>query len=606
MINIRNVAIIAHVDHGKTTLVDQLLWQSGAFRQNQVVTERIMDSGDLERERGITILAKNTSVVYKDIKINIIDTPGHADFGGEVERVLKMVDGVVLVVDAFEGPMPQTKFVLKNALDLQLPVVCCINKVDRPEARPQEVVDEVLELFLELEASELQLDSPFVFASAKKGWASLKASDEGLGMTPLFDTILKHIPAPSGDPLMHTQVLISNIDYSSYIGRIGIGKVENGVVCVNDTMAIVNVHEPEKQKNVKISKLYEFTGLEREEVESASVGSIVAISGISDIKIGDTLCDPENPCALPFSKISEPTLAMYFLVNDSPFAGQDGKFLTSRQVRERLFKEMNTDVSLRVEETENTDIFKVSGRGELHLSILIETMRREGYEFQVSKPAVLYKEIDGGRHEPMEMASIDVPEEFMGVVIEKLSSRKGEMLEMSLFKGGYNRLLFSIPSRGLIGYRSEFLTDTKGNGIMNTLFDGYALYKGEIPVRPQGSLISFETGEAVPYGMYNAQERGNLFVAPGTKVYTGMVVGRNARSGDMEVNICKQKKLTNMRASGSDDALRLVPALIMSLEQCLEFITDDELVEVTPKHLRIRKKILDANQRVKASKLSSV
>ena len=602
MTNIRNVAIIAHVDHGKTTLVDQLLWQSGAFRQNQEVVERVMDSGDLERERGITILAKNTSVIYKDVKINIVDTPGHADFGGEVERVLKMVDGVVLVVDAFEGPMPQTKFVLKNALDLQLPVICCINKVDRPEARPHDVEDEVLELLLELNASESQLDSPFVFASAKKGWASLEAADKGLGMTPLFDTIVEHIPAPSGTPTAPTQVLISNIDYSSYVGRIGIGKVENGIARVNDSMVIINIHEPEKQKKVRISKLYEYTGLEREEVETASVGSIVAISGIPDIKIGDTICGEENPCPLPFSKISEPTLAMYFLVNDSPFAGQDGKFLTSRQVRERLFRELNTDVSLRVEETENTDMLKVSGRGELHLSILIETMRREGYEFQVSKPTVLYKEIDGARHEPMELVTIDVPEESMGVVIEKLSSRKGDMLEMTLFQGGYNRLMFSIPARGLIGYRSEFLTDTKGNGILNTLFDDYAPYKGEIPVRPQGSLISFGTGVAVPYGMYNAQERGSLFVSPGTKVYTGMVVGRNARSGDMEVNICKQKKLTNMRASGSDDALRLVPAQIMSLEQCLEFITDDELVEVTPKHLRIRKKILDANQRTKAMK----
>ena len=598
--NTRNIAIIAHVDHGKTTLVDQLLWQSGAFRQME--TERVMDSGDLERERGITILAKNTSVMYKDVKINIIDTPGHADFGGEVERVLKMVDGVVLVVDAFEGPMPQTKFVLKNALDLQMPVVCCINKVDRPEARSHEVVDEVLELFMELGASDAQLDSPFVFSSAKKGWASLAASDEGLGMAPLFDLILEHIPAPSGDPAAHAQVLISNIDYSSYIGHIGIGKVENGSVSVNDNVVIVNIHDPEKKRNVKISKLYEFAGLEREEVESASVGSIVAIAGIPEIKIGDTICGLENPCPLPFCKISEPTLAMYFSVNDSPFAGQDGKFLTSRQVRERLFKELNTDVSLKVEETENTDVFKVSGRGELHLSILIETMRREGYEFQVSKPAVLYKEVDGQRHEPMETVTIDVPEESTGVVIEKLSSRKGEMLEMQLSQSGYNRLVFSIPARGLIGYRSEFLTDTKGSGIMNTLFDGYAAYKGEIPVRPQGSLISFETGEAVPYGMYNAQERGSLFVSPGAKVYKGMVVGRNARSGDMEVNICKQKKLTNMRASGSDGNLRLVPAQIMSLEQCLEFITDDELVEVTPKNLRIRKKLLESHLRAKAVK----
>jgi len=600
--NIRNIAIIAHVDHGKTTLVDQLLWQSGAFRQNQVVAERVMDSGDLERERGITILAKNTSVVYKDTKINIVDTPGHADFGGEVERVLKMVDGVVLVVDAFEGPMPQTKFVLKNALDLDLPVICCVNKVDRPEARPHEVVDEVLELFMELEASELQLDSPFVFASAKNGWASNDSTDAGFGMASLFDAFLEHIPAPSGDPEADTQILISNIDYSNYLGRIGVGRVIGGTVRINDMVAIVNIHEPEQVKTVKISKLYEFSGLEREEVAEASVGAIIAIAGIPDIKIGDTLCNPENVTPLPFSKISEPTLSMHFMVNDSPFAGLEGKFLTSRQVRERLYKELNTDVSLRVEDTDSTETFKVSGRGELHLSILIETMRREGYEFQVSKPAVLYKDIDGQRHEPMEAVTIDVPEEFMGVVIQKLGTRRGTMIQMSSSKGGYNRLEFSIPARGLIGYRSEFLTDTKGNGILNTLFDGYEPYKGDIPERPQGSLISFETGEAIPYGMYNAQERGSLFVSPGTKVYTGMVVGRNARSGDMEVNICKQKKLTNVRASGSDDALRLVPAEIMSLEQCLEFITDDELVEITPSNLRIRKKILSSVLRSKANK----
>ena len=600
--NIRNVAIIAHVDHGKTTLVDQLLWQSGAFRQNQVVAERVMDSGDIERERGITILAKNTSVVYKDTKINIVDTPGHADFGGEVERVLKMVDGVVLVVDAFEGPMPQTKFVLRNALGLNLPVVCCVNKVDRPEARPFEVVDDVLELFMELDASEEQLDSTFVFASAKKGWASDIPEDKGLGMAPLFDAILEHIPAPAGDPDAPTQILISNLDYSSYLGRIGVGRVVNGTARVNDMVAIVNVHEPGKQKTVKISKLYEFAGLDREEVDEATVGAIIAIAGIPEIKIGDTLCSPENPVALPFSKISEPTLSMNFIINDSPFAGQDGKFLTSRQVRERLYKELNTDVSLCVEDTDSTEVFKVSGRGELHLSILIETMRREGYEFQVSKPAVLYKEIDGQLHEPMELVTIDVPEDFVGVVIQKLGSRKGTLLQMSNSKGGYTRLELSIPARGLIGYRAEFLTDTKGNGILNTLFDGYSEYKGDIPERPQGSLISFETGEAIPYGMYNAQERGSLFVSPGTKVYTGMVVGRNARSGDMEVNICKQKKLTNMRASGSDDNLRLVPAEIMSLEQCLEFITEDELVEVTPINLRIRKKILDSNQRTKAKK----
>ena len=601
-VNIRNVAIIAHVDHGKTTLVDQLLWQSGAFRENQAVAERVMDSGDLERERGITILAKNTSVQYGDTKINIVDTPGHADFGGEVERVLKMVDGVVLVVDAFEGPMPQTKFVLRNALELDLPVVCCINKVDRPEARPDEVVDEVLELFMELEASEAQLNSPFIFASAKKGWASTEPTDEGQGMEPLFSTLLTHIPAPSGDPAANTQVLIYNIDYSSYLGRIGVGRVINGTPTVGDVVTIVNIHEPESTKTVKITKLYEFSGLEREEVKDASVGSIIAVAGIPDIKIGDTLCSPENPTSLPFSKISEPTLTMNFIVNNSPFAGLEGKFVTSRQIRERLYKELNTDVSLRVEDTESTDVFKVTGRGELHLSILIETMRREGYEFQVSKPVVLYKNIDGKRHEPMEAVTIDVPEEFTGVVIQKLGSRRGELQQMSTSKGGYTRLDFSIPARGLIGYRTEFLTDTKGNGIMNTLFDGFAPYKGDIPERPQGSLISFETGEAIPYGMYNAQERGSLFVTPGTKVYTGMVIGRHVRFDDMEVNICKQKKLTNVRASGSDDALRLVPAEIMSLEQCLEFISEDELLEITPVNLRIRKKILDATTRSRAKK----
>jgi len=600
--NIRNIAIIAHVDHGKTTLVDQFLWQSGAFRQNQTISDRVMDSGDLERERGITILAKNTSVTYNGVKINIIDTPGHADFGGEVERVLKMVDGVILVVDAFEGPMPQTKFVLKNALDLDLPVICCVNKIDRPDGRPAEVVDEVLELLLELDASDAQLDSPFIYASAKKGWASLTPEDTGQKMVPLFDMIINHIPAPKGDPAANTQVLISNIDYNNYIGRIGVGKVENGIVRVNDEVVIVNSHEPDMYKPVKVSKLYEFDGLDRVEVDAAGVGSIVSISGIPDIKIGDTLCGPDNPVALPFSKISEPTISMFFLVNDSPFAGQDGKFLTSRQVRERLFKELNNDVSLRVEETETTEKFKVSGRGELHLSILIETMRREGYEFQVSKPAVLYKEIDGRRHEPMEIVSIDVPEEFAGVVIQKLNTRRGELRQMATGQTGYTRLQFSIPARGLIGYRSEFLTDTKGNGIMNTLFDGYAAYKGDIPDRPQGSLISFENGVAVPYGMYNAQERGALFISPGAKVYTGMVIGRNARSGDMEVNICKQKKATNFRASGADEALRLVPAQILSLEQSLEFITDDELVEVTPLNLRIRKKLLNATDRARTGK----
>ena len=601
--NIRNIAIIAHVDHGKTTLVDQFLWQSGAFRQNQAVSERVMDSNDLERERGITILAKNTSVTYGDTKINIIDTPGHADFGGEVERVLKMVDGVVLVVDSFEGPMPQTKFVLKNALDLQLPIICCINKIDRPDARPPEVVDEVLELLLELDASAEQLDSPFIYASAKKGWASLTPEDGGQEMKPLFDMIVDYIPAPKGDPGANTQVLISNIDFNNYIGRIGVGKVENGAVKVNDEVVIMNAHEPDLKKAVKISKLYVFDGLDRVEVNEAGVGSIVSISGIPEIKIGDTLCGMDNPTSLPFSKISEPTISMHFLVNDSPFAGREGKFLTSRQVRDRLFKELNSDVSLKVEETESSEKFKVSGRGELHLSILIETMRREGYEFQVSKPEVLYKEVAGKRHEPMEIVAIDVPEEFSGIVIQKLNSRRGELRQMSIGQTGATRLQFSIPARGLIGYRSEFLTDTKGNGIMNTLFDGHAPFKGEIPSRPQGSLISFEDGEAVAYGMFNAQERGALFISPGTKVYKGMVVGRNARSGDMEVNICKQKKVTNFRAAGTDETLRLVPPLVLSLEQSLEFITEDELVEITPLNLRIRKKLLNATDRARAVKV---
>ncbi len=598
--DVRNVAIIAHVDHGKTTLVDELLKQSGLFRANQVVKERMMDSGDIERERGITILSKNTAVYYDNVKINIIDTPGHADFGGEVERVLKMVNGVVLVVDAFEGPMPQTKFVLRNALKQKLPVVVCINKVDRPEARADEVVDEVLELFMDLEATEEQLDSVFIFASAKQGVASLLNDDQGIDMKPLFDTIIKHIPAPIGDAEAPLQLLVSSIDYSEYIGRIGIGKVETGTVHVNDEVCVVNIHDKDKLAKVKINKLYEFDGLNRVEVQEATYGSIVAISGIADLNIGDTVTSPANPTPLKVSKISEPTIAMHFCVNDSPFAGQDGKFVTSRQVRERLFKELNTNVSLRVEETESTEIFKVSGRGELHLAILIETMRREGYEFQVSKPEVLFKEVDGKVHEPMEIATIDLPEEFVGSVIEKLGGRKGELMNLFPFKGGYTRLEFSIPSRGLIGYRTEFMTDTKGNGIINTMFDGYRPYKGEINSRLQGSLVAFETGESVAYGLYNAQDRGELFIGAGVKVYAGMVVGRNARSEDMEVNVCKRKQLTNMRSSGADDSLKLVPHTVLSLEQSVEFITDDELVEITPTNLRIRKKILEATQRNRA------
>ena len=600
--DVRNVAIIAHVDHGKTTLVDGLLKQSGVFRENQEVAERVMDSNDIERERGITILSKNTAVTYKNTKINIIDTPGHADFGGEVERVLKMVNGVILVVDAFEGAMPQTKFVLKKALELKLPVIVCINKIDRPEARAAEVVDEVLELFLELDADDSQLDCPFVYASAKAGTASLEDDGQGVDMTPLFETILNYIPAPEGDPDAGTQVLISTIDYNEYVGRIGVGKVDNGTVRVNQEVVICNHHDPDKQKKVKVSKLYEFDGLNKVEVKEAGIGSIVAISGIADIHIGDTLCSPDDICPIPFQKISEPTIAMQFMVNDSPLAGQEGKYVTSRHIRERLFRELNTDVSLRVEDTESTDCFKVSGRGELHLSVLIENMRREGYEFAVSKAEVLYKTDENGKQlEPMEIAYIDVPEEYSGIVIEKLSQRKGELRNMGKASGGYARLEFSIPSRGLIGYRGEFMTDTKGNGIINTIFDGYGPYKGDIQYRKQGSLIAFEAGEAITYGLYNAQERGTLFISPGEKVYSGMVVGQNGKGEDIEINVCKKKQLTNTRSSSADEALRLTPPKILSLEQALDFIDSDELLEVTPENLRIRKKILDPTLRKRAS-----
>ena len=600
--DVRNIAIIAHVDHGKTTLVDELLKQSGVFRENQEVAERVMDSNDIERERGISILSKNTAVYYKDTKINIIDTPGHADFGGEVERVLKMVNGVVLVVDAFEGAMPQTKFVLRKALELELPVIVCINKIDRPEARPDEVIDEVLELFMDLDASDDQLDCPFVYASAKAGVAVLDLSDEEKNMQPLFETILEYIPAPEGDPEADTQVLISTIDYNEYVGRIGVGKVDNGTIKAGMDAVIVNEHEPDKLQKVRISKLYEFDGLNKVEVKEASIGSIVAISGISDISIGDTICSPENPQAIPFQKISEPTIAMQFIVNDSPFAGQEGKYVTSRHLRDRLFRELNTDVSLRVEESDNTDSFKVSGRGELHLSVLIENMRREGYEFAVSKAEVLYKKDAKGKLlEPMEIAYIDVPEEFTGTVIEKLSQRKGELQNMGTSNGGYTRLEFKIPSRGLIGYRGDFLTDTKGNGIMNTAFDGYAPYKGDIQYRKQGSLIAFETGESVTYGLFSAQERGTLFIGAGEKVYSGMVIGQNAKTDDIEVNVCKMKHLTNTRSSGADEALRLTPPKILSLEEALDFIDTDELLEVTPKTLRIRKKILDPKMRKRAN-----
>ena len=596
--DIRNIAIIAHVDHGKTTLVDQLLKQSGVFRANQEVAERVMDSNDIERERGITILSKNTAVHYGDVKINIIDTPGHADFGGEVERVLKMVNGVVLVVDAYEGAMPQTKFVLRKALELDLEVLCLINKCDRDEARPEEVVDEILELLLDLDANEHQLDCPFLFASARGGWARYNVNDTNEDMKPLFETIIKHIPAPTGDEDADPQVLISTIDYNEYVGRIGVGKVDNGIIKVNQEVALVNHHDPDKMKKVKIGKLYEYEGLNRVEVSEARIGSIVAISGIPDIHIGDTLTSVDNPQAIPFQKISEPTISMNFMVNDSPLAGREGKFITSRHLRERLFRELNTDVSLRVEETESPDCFKVSGRGELHLSVLIENMRREGFEFAVSKAEVIYHYDERNqKQEPMELAFVDVPDEFSGAVIQKLTSRKGELQGMSPTHGGYTRLQFLIPSRGLIGYRGEFMTDTKGNGILNTEFEGYAPYKGDMFYRKTGSIIAFESGESITYGLFNAQERGTLFIGPGEKVYAGMVIGKNGKSEDVEINVCKTKKLTNTRSSSADEALRLVTPKVMSLEESLEFIDTDELLEVTPENLRIRKKILDPTLR---------
>ena len=599
--DIRNVAIIAHVDHGKTTLVDELLKQSGVFRENQEVVERVMDSNDIERERGITILSKNTAVFYKNVKINIVDTPGHADFGCEVERVLKMVDGVILVVDAFEGAMPQTKFVLMKALDLDLPVVVCINKIDRPEARPEEVVDEVLELFMDLDASDEQLDCPFIYASAKQGFAVRDLADERKDMTPLFETIIDYIPAPTGDPDANTQVLISTIDYNEYVGRIGIGKVENGSLKINQDAVVVNHHNPDRREKVRISKLYEFDGLKKVDVAEANIGSIVAISGIADLHIGDTICAPDDPQAIPFQKISEPTISMNFMVNDSPFAGQEGKYVTSRHIRDRLFRELNTDVSLRVEETDSPDCFKVSGRGELHLSVLIENMRREGFEFAVSKAEVLYHTDEKGRKlEPMERAYVDVPDEFTGTVIEKLSQRKGELQNMTPITGGYTRMEFKIPARGLIGYRGEFLTDTKGNGIINTIFDGYEPFKGEISYRKLGSLIAFETGESVTYGLFSAQDRGTLFIGPGEKVYAGMVIGSSSRAEDIELNVCKKKHLTNTRSSSADEALTLTPPRILSLEQALDFIDTDELLEVTPEHLRIRKRILDPTLRKRA------
>ena len=600
--DVRNIAIIAHVDHGKTTLVDELLKQSGVFRENQEVQERVMDSNDIERERGITILSKNTAVFYKDTKINIIDTPGHADFGGEVERVLKMVNGVILVVDAFEGVMPQTKFVLMKALSLELPVIVCVNKIDRPEARPDEVVDEVLELFMDLDASDEQLDCPFIFASARNGYAMKDLNDPKTDMIDLFDTIVDYIPAPEGDPDAGTQVLISTIDYNEYVGRIGVGKVDNGCLKVNQDALLVNHHEPDKQQKVRISKLYEYDGLNKVEVTEAKIGSIVAISGIADLHIGDTICSPDHPAAIPFQKISEPTLSMNFIVNDSPLAGQEGKYVTSRHIRDRLFRELNTDVSLRVEETDSPDSYKVSGRGELHLSVLIENMRREGYEFAVSKAEVLYHTDENGKKtEPMELAYVDVPDDFTGAVISKLSTRKGNLLNMKSISGGYTRLEFKIPSRGLIGYRGEFMTDTKGNGIINTIFDGYEPYCGDIAYRKQGSLIAFESGESVTYGLFSAQERGTLFIGPGEKVYSGMVIGSSSRAEDIEINVCKKKHLTNTRSSSADEALTLVPPKVLSLEQAIDFIDVDELLEVTPESLRIRKRILDPTLRKRAS-----
>ncbi len=596
--DLRNIAIIAHVDHGKTTLVDAMLKQGGVFRENQHVDERVMDNNDLEKERGITILSKNTSLMYNGVKINIVDTPGHADFGGEVERVLKMVDGVLVLVDAFEGCMPQTRFVLKKALALNLKPIIVINKIDRPNARPYEVVDEVLELFLELDATEEQFNSPVVFASARDGYATRHPEKHDGSMKPLFDMILENVNPPEGDEDAPLQFLISNIDYDDYVGTMALGRVERGIIKVGQSTALCS--KDGSVRNVKVGKIYQFQGLNRVEVTEAKVGDIVNVSGLGKINIGETLCDSNCIEPLPFVEIDEPTLSMTFSVNNSPFAGQDGEFVTSRHLRDRLFKEMETNVSLKVEETDSADAFKVSGRGELHLSVLIETMRRQGYEFQVSRPVVINKKIDGKLMEPIELLMIDVPEDCVGAVIDKLAERKAQMVNMTGGNGGYTRLEFKIPSRGIIGYRSILMTDTRGNGIMNHVLSGYEEYKGDIPTRQRGSLVAFETGESVTYGLFNAQDRGTMFIGPGEQVYSGMVVGENSRVDDVEVNVCKKKHVTNMRASGSDEALRLVPHVVLSLEQCIEFIADDELLEVTPKHLRLRKKILDKTLRAKA------
>ncbi|AJA48213.1 GTP-binding protein TypA/BipA [Clostridium pasteurianum DSM 525 = ATCC 6013] len=598
--DIRNIAIIAHVDHGKTTLVDSLLKQSHVFRSNEKIQERVMDSNDLEKERGITILSKNTSVIHKGIKINIVDTPGHADFGGEVERVLKMVDSVLLLVDAFEGPMPQTKFVLKKALELGLRPIVVVNKIDKPNARPTEVIDEVFDLFVELGADDQQLEFPIIYASARDGIAKYEVEDDNDNMEPLFDTIIEHVKAPTGYLDAPFQMLVTTIDSNEYVGRIGIGKVERGRLKKNQQAALIR--KDGTTENVKISSLYVYEGLKRVETDEVMIGDIAVVAGIQDVNIGETIADAANPEALPFVEIDEPTLSMYFIVNNSPFAGREGDFVTSRHIRDRLNKELETNVSLRVEETDSADSFKVSGRGELHLSILIETMRREGFEFQVSKPMVIYKEKDGKKLEPIENLTIDVPEEFMGVVMEKLGPRKAELKNMTSAINGYTRLEFRIPSRGLIGFRNEFMTDTKGNGIMNSVLDGYEQYKGEIPERSRGSLVVFEPGTAVTYGLYNAQERGKLFIEAGTEVYAGMIAGECSRAEDIDVNVCKKKHLSNTRSSGSDDALKLVPVGDMTLERCLEFIASDELVEITPKSIRMRKRILDSNLRKRASR----